>query len=261
MTEKQIPVLTGLTSIEPLVNPIVVSDLNLIGNKPKTIMAFLRFMKSYAPRYAELVILGDLFDYWTGDDTMTEAAPIVAQLKHYTSTGHRVIIFRGQHDYLLGQDFADACGAELMKGPSVIRVMDTNILFAHGDEWCIRDLAYQRWRETVSDPKWQETLLSRPVEERVEMMRYEADIRDAEAANPDPVSQTGIIESAVAEAARQAGVELVIHGHTHRPGANVNAIIERWCLPNWDFDGEGAHCAKSGWITFRSPGRPQIQLM
>ena len=261
MSDKQVPVLTGLTSVEPLTNPIVISDLNLIANKPKTIMAFLRFMKSYAPRYAELVILGDLFDYWTGDDTMTEAAPIVAQLKHYASTGHRVIIFRGRHDFLLGQEFADECGAELVKGPAVIRVMDTDILFAHGDEWCIRDLAYQHWRETVMDPRWQETLLSRPVEERLEMIRYENDIREAEAANPDPVSQTGIVESAVAEAARQAGVELVIHGHTHRPGANVNAVIERWSLPNWDFDVEDPSTAKSGWITFRSPGRPQIQLM
>lgn len=260
MADKKIPVLTGLTSVAPLSNPIVISDLDLVGSKPKTIMAFLRFMKSHAPRYTELVILGNLFDHWTGDDTMKEAAPIVAQLKHYVSTGHRVVILRGHHDFLMSEDFARSCGAELLLGPTVIRVMDTDILFAHGDEWCIRDLAYQRWRETVLDPRWQEAVLSSPIEERLEMIHYEQDIREAEAANPDPLSQTGIIESAVAEAARSAGVDRVIHGHTHRPGAHINAIIERWSLPNWDFDNEETHSSKSGWITFRRPGLPQIQL-
>ena len=69
-----------------------------------------------------------------------------------------------------------------------------------------------------------------------------------------------VIESAVAESARAAGVELVIHGHTHHPGAHVNAVIERWVLPDWEFDKTEASC-RSGYITFMEGGRPQIQLI
>ena len=37
------PVLAGLKSVEPLTNPIVIADVHLTANKPKTIMANLRY--------------------------------------------------------------------------------------------------------------------------------------------------------------------------------------------------------------------------
>ena len=58
-TQLQPPALAGLTSIPPLSNPVIISDLHLAPKKPKTIMGFVRFMRTFAPRYAELVILGD----------------------------------------------------------------------------------------------------------------------------------------------------------------------------------------------------------
>ena len=258
MAEVTVPVLAGLKSVEPLTNPIVIADVHLTANKPKTIMAFLRFLKDVAPRYAELVILGDLFDYWMGDDATPDADPIIANLKLFSSTGRRLLVMQGDRDLLMGPDFAKACGAELLAGPIVIDVKGTPILFAHGDEWCVRHRPYQAWRRTAHSPAWQAGVLSQPAEERAVMMR-EAEER-AIADNPGELlpSERGIIESSVAESARAAGVELVIHGHTHRPGAHVNAVIERWELPAWEFDLEGS--GKMGWITFRAGGRPQIQL-
>ena len=68
-----------------------------------------------------------------------------------------------------------------------------------------------------------------------------------------------VVERAVAEAAREAGVDMVIHGHTHRPAAHVGAAIERWVLPDWELD--DTECAgRSGCITFLEGGRPQIQM-
>ena len=70
-----------------------------------------------------------------------------------------------------------------------------------------------------------------------------------------------ISERTVAEAARAVAVDLVIHGHTHHPGARVNAMIERWVVPNWDLDNPREGFAKSGYISFRGDGRPQIQML
>ena len=94
MADKKVPALCGLKSVPELTNPVIISDVHLAANKPKTIMAFLRFMKNVAPRFAELVILGDLFDYWLGDDATPEADPIIAELKLYSSTGRRVLIMQ-----------------------------------------------------------------------------------------------------------------------------------------------------------------------
>ena len=122
MADKKVPALCGLKSVPELTNPVIISDVHLAANKPKTIMAFLRFMKNVAPRFAELVILGDLFDYWLGDDATPEADPIIAELKLYSSTGRRVLIMQGSHDALLGADFAESCGAELIADQIVIPV-------------------------------------------------------------------------------------------------------------------------------------------
>lgn len=107
-TQNQLPppALAGLTEIAPLTNPIIISDLHLAPTKPKTIMAFVRFMKTIAPRYPELVILGDLFDYWIGDDAHPEAQPVIALLKLHAATGRRVIVMPGNRDVMLGAAFA-----------------------------------------------------------------------------------------------------------------------------------------------------------
>ncbi len=260
MADYPVPALAGLTSVEPLTNPVVIGDVHLAATKPKTITAFLRFLKDVAPRYAELVILGDLFDYWLGDDAMPDADPIVAHLKFYASNGRRVLIMPGEKDFLMGQLFADACGAELLASPVAISVRGTRMLFAHGDEWCVRNRPYQAYRAVTRSPDWQADLLSRPVAERIALLREAEERARTENEAPRTPMEYGVIESTVAEAAREAGVELVMHGHTHHPGAHVNAVIERWCIPYWEFDQAGSG-TRSGYVNFNAIGRPQIQLM
>ena len=74
-------------------------------------------------------------------------------------------------------------------------------------------------------------------------------------------AEMDVVDSAVAEAAHAAGVDLVIHGHTHKPAAHVGATIERWVVPDWELDNvaEGA-TGRSGMISFLEDGRPQIQM-
>lgn len=260
MADKKVPALCGLKSVPELTNPVIISDVHLAANKPKTIMAFLRFMKNVAPRFAELVILGDLFDYWLGDDATPEADPIIAELKLYSSTGRRVLIMQGSHDALLGADFAESCGAELIADQIVIPVNGNPILFAYGDQWCVRDQVRQARRAVLRDPIWQESLLAQPAHERAAVI--DEALRKCATENEAPKNPRDfdVIESAVAESARAAGVELVIHGHTHHPGAHVNAVIERWVLPDWEFDLTETSC-RSGYITFMQGSRPQIQMM
>lgn len=255
-----VPAVAGLTSIAPLSNPIIISDLHLTEKKPKTIMAFVRFMKTVAPRYPELVILGDLFDFWIGDDAAEAAEPIIALLKLHASTGRRVIVMPGNRDVMLGKGFAEASGAELVRDPIVVEIKGRKVLLAHGDQWCLRDEEYQKFRAMTHDPRWQAAALSKSVAERLAMAQTaraqsEGDKRVKSEAEMD------VVDSAVAEAAHAAGVDLVIHGHTHKPVAHVGATIERWVVPDWELDNvaEGA-TGRSGMISFLEDGRPQIQM-
>ncbi len=254
------PALAGLEHIEPLTNPIIISDLHLTMKKPKTIAAFLRFMKSTAPRYAELVILGDLFDFWIGDDACEPAQPILAILKLFTATGRRLIVMPGNRDVMLGAGFAAATGAELVKDPIAVDIKGRKVLLAHGDEWCLRDEDYQKFRAMTHNPAWQLKALSLPAAERLKLAEQaraqsEGDKTQKSAADMD------VVQTAVAEAASAAGCDLVIHGHTHKPAAHVNEAVERWVLPDWELDSipEGT-TGRSGAITFIDGSQPQIQM-
>ena len=70
------PALAVTQSIEPLVDPIFISDLHLALERPATLQRFFRFMQADAPRHRELVILGDLFEFWIGDDASPPAKPV-----------------------------------------------------------------------------------------------------------------------------------------------------------------------------------------
>jgi UDP-2,3-diacylglucosamine hydrolase len=265
MADMKVPALAGLKSVPPLTNPIVISDVHLAPNRPALMTAFLKFLERIAPRYAELVVTGDLFDYWLGDDAMlgpdasADVDAIVSSLKLYTSNGHRTLIMPGLHDCLLGRDFTDACGAELVADPIVINVMGNSVLFSHGAQWCTKDEALQAYRAVVTSPQWQSSVMRLPAGERAKM--FDEAWKAASESHPEEISEKDrdVVESAAAESARAAGAQIVIHGHTHRPGAHVNAMIERWTVPDWNIDPEKKH-NKSGWVTFLEGGHPQIQL-
>lgn len=262
MTDIPVPALSALSHVPALTNPVILSDLNLDLSRPKTLMGFLRFMKTIALRHAELVILGDLFLHWYGDDLMADDDPVAAEFKLLTSTGRRVLIMRGEHDILLGRAFAEKSGAELIDDPIVIETCGRPILYSHGADWCVGDKARADWRAQMKDPDVQKAVLALPPAEReaeINAIR-QACILACEARG-EPVGGTEkIYERAAAEAARTAAVNLVMHGHTLHPGANINAAIERWCCPNWDLD-QPAGSARHGYISFRENARPQIQML
>lgn len=259
MTEqiKKVPAEAGITEPAPLENPVLISDLHLTTKKPATIMGFFRFMKDVAPHYSELVILGDLFDFWIGDDARAAAEPIIAQLKLYSSLGHRLLIMPGNRDVMLGEDFARACGAELLAPQVKVNIKGRDVLLSHGDEWCLRDKEYQAFRAMVRNPQWQRMALSKSVAERMAMATNARSQSEGDK-TVKTEAEMDVVESAVAESARAFGVDCVIHGHTHKPMAHVAGAIERWVIPDWELD-DAKGGGRSGCITFLENGRPQIK--
>jgi UDP-2,3-diacylglucosamine hydrolase len=165
-----------------------------------------------------LYVLGDLFEYWIGDDDLDD--PFNA--------------------------FAAATGARLLADPQVVE-LDQKTLVMHGDTLCTDDLDYQDWRRTARSADWQRGFLAKSLAQRrtaVKGMREKsketigakaAEIMDV---NPD----------AVRDALRRHNVSRLIHGHTHRPGRHRIDVdgrtCERWVLPDWY--GPGGYLEVSG---------------
>jgi UDP-2,3-diacylglucosamine hydrolase len=251
------PVLAVAPTAAPLVDPLFISDLHLTAERPRTIGRFLRFLAEDAPGHRELVILGDLFEFWIGDDAAAAARPIVDGLAAYSGRGRRLLLMHGNRDPLLGHAFAAASGGTLLADPIVVEVAGTPTLLSHGDAWCTLDVAYQRFRSTVRQPEFQRDFLSKTLDERIAFARGLRMQSDSEKSTK-AADIMDVTPDAVTAALRAAGVRRIIHGHTHRPASHVldlgDALAERWVLPDWDLD---AAEPRGGFLEFVG-GRPRL---
>jgi len=53
---------------------LFISDLHLSGERPAISERFFAFLRTQASRASALYILGDLFEYWIGDDELDAEA-------------------------------------------------------------------------------------------------------------------------------------------------------------------------------------------
>ena len=111
-----VPALEGTAGPVTLNDPVFISDLHLSHSEPDTINAFLRFLEHEAAEHAELLILGDFFDYWIGDDASYTMAAVADALRAY-SASHGLYIMHGNRDFMMGERFAREIGATLLRDP------------------------------------------------------------------------------------------------------------------------------------------------
>jgi UDP-2,3-diacylglucosamine hydrolase len=213
---------------------LYISDLHLSEERPEANERFFRFLEDDAAGADALYILGDLFEYWIGDDDVDAPfnAVIAGFFRRLSRAGTRLYFMHGNRDFLVGERFAAATGAALLADPTVI----DGVLLMHGDTLCTGDADYQAWRRTARDPAWQRDFLDKPLAARratVEGLRA----KSKEVIGAKPAEIMDVNDDAVRDALRRHGVSRLVHGHTHRPGVQRLEVdgrrCERWVLPDW----------------------------
>jgi len=137
-----------------------ISDLHLDASRPQATTAFRHFLESDARAATRLYILGDLFEFWIGDDEDDpHAIEVLGAIRDYTAAGHECLVMRGNRDFLLGAGFERRSGARLLPDPIVTEFFGERVLVTHGDLLCTDDHAYQRYRQRVNDPALQLSLI------------------------------------------------------------------------------------------------------
>jgi UDP-2,3-diacylglucosamine hydrolase len=221
---------------------LLISDLHLSQERPHITDRFDEFLKGAARAAGALYILGDLFDYWIGDDELRPpgadpvAGKVAAALRKLAQGGTTVYVMHGNRDFLLGGDFFSASGAQPLADPSVRVVGGVETLLMHGDTLCTDDLDYMAWRGTVRSPAWQAEFMATPIEERrarSRALRIESEARK----RTKSAAIMDVNLEAVRETFRLHAVARLVHGHTHRAGHHELEIdgrrCERWVLPDW----------------------------
>jgi UDP-2,3-diacylglucosamine hydrolase len=191
-------------------------------------------MEAEAATAEELYVLGDLFEYWVGDDDLDDPfnAVIAGFFRRFTAAGGRLALLHGNRDFLVGKRFAEETGAGLLGDPALVG--DT--LLMHCDTLCTDDQDYQSWRRTARSADWQRQFLGKPLAERRRVVRGLRE-KSKEVIQAKPADIMDVNDGAVREALRRHRATRLIHGHTHRPGHHVLDVdgrrCERWVLPDW----------------------------
>jgi UDP-2,3-diacylglucosamine hydrolase len=217
---------------------LFISDLHLTGERPAANEAFFAFLERQASGAAGLYILGDLFEFWVGDDDLGDPlnAIVAGFLANTAKSGTPVYLMHGNRDFLMAEAFCKAAGARLLEDPTVVDLFGTRTLLMHGDTLCTGDAAYQAWRRTCRSEDWQKPFLAEPLEARRARMLELRAKSEADKRSKPPVLMD-VSEDAVREALRTHDCARLIHGHTHRPAHHtleVDARMrERWVLHDW----------------------------
>lgn len=229
---------------------LFISDLHLDPARPDVAQAFFRFMENQAPQAEALYILGDFFEAWIGDDMQHPFIDSVKQsLRTLTDTGIPVYLMHGNRDFLIGEQFCEETGCQLLEDPTLLELYNHKVLLMHGDTLCTRDVDYLAFRSMVRNPAWQQDFLSKSLPERL------AIAENVRAVSKEKTGQLqneimDVTQSEVEKVMAEQNVQLLIHGHTHRPAVHQLTVngkaAERVVLGDW-------HCA--GWmISFTEAG-------
>ena len=230
---------------------LFISDLHLGADELRGMAAFRRFVAESAPQAEALYILGDLFDYWAGDDDLDDPfhAQVIASLRNLATHDIKVYLLRGNRDLLMGETLANACHATLLNDPALVDLYGTPTLLSHGDTLCTGDTEYQRYRAQVNDADFQQQFLAKPLAERKACI---AQLRERSMAEKQSKDSTimDVSDEAVAALLREHGYPRLIHGHTHRPDCHQHVVdghtCERWVLGDWHRQGSALRCDAQG---------------
>lgn len=235
---------------------LFVSDLHLHESRPEVTRGFYRFLQEQAAKADELYILGDFFDVWIGDDDdQPLVGEVASELSKISSGGVGIYLMHGNRDFLLGEDFAAASGAQLIPDPHLIDLNGRPALLMHGDSLCTGDESYMDFRAMVRSDKWQSEFLAQPLAVRRKIAQ---DLRErSQSMNSSKAEDImDVTPEEVVSAMESAGVDLLIHGHTHRPTRHQLSVngkpAERIVLGDWHDEGwclraEGSELSLESW--------------
>ena len=217
---------------------LFISDLHLQSSEPKlTELAFELFNTIECER---LYILGDLFEYWIGDDSVDKTAKEVRQkLKTLQKRGTDIKVMHGNRDFLLGEEFVSSFGTLITEDIIEVEVAGSTTLLLHGDTLCTDDTQYQFYRRMVRNRDWQKDFLGKSISEReatARMVRNTSKVSGSRAHKSDIAD---INKNTLQESVDEYQVKRVIHGHTHRPALHTSTAdhnFERLVLGDWHSD-------------------------
>lgn len=213
---------------------LFISDCHLDENRQDITDQLADFLQNRATQARFLYVLGDLFEAWIGDDDPAIELSSIFNCFEKLSRNTQIYFLPGNRDFLFGDEGTRKLGARVIRDPSIIKLGDQKVALLHGDSMCTDDVEYQDFRVMVRSEPWQTEFLQKPLSER---RNIATGLRNQSKANMQHKSMDimDVNRQTVIESFAELGVDIMIHGHTHKPAVHRYGDHQfRYVLGDWN---------------------------
>lgn len=217
----------------------LVSDLHVPDGGGPVVAAFQSVLQQARRLSARVFVLGDLFDSFVSPRQLRVGVwrDIASRCAIAAAAGVDIALLHGNRDFLLGDEFARASGAQVVAGGIRCTLAGRDALLLHGDELCQNDLPYQRAK------RWLRSAAVRWLARRLPLRLALAAAARARRRSQQVIAggdQSRFLPTAAAvTAALASGADLLVFGHIHRMAQGRFGGGEYRILPAFDQHGIG----------------------
>lgn len=197
------------------------SDIHL-GAVPKEVeRAFLGWLEHCGAEASQVVINGDLFDFWYEYQSVIPRGHtrVLGALAALVDSGTPVTLMGGNHDWWGGDFLSGEIGVRFLQEPTILDLGGVRTLLAHGDGLGSGDLGYRVMKSVLrgSLTRWGFRWLHPDVGAWIARRVSKTGIRPGRPEREQKARVSFLEEWAVGRLAEDSTLALVVLGHTHSP--------------------------------------------
>lgn len=215
-----------------------ISDAHLSENDGEKVELFIATVRLLAKKQGILYLLGDVFDFWAGNDASGDSQQnVLSALKEAVDAGAKIFLITGNRDFLIGDDFSRQTGVEILPELYPVIINDNKFLLTHGDLLCTKDFSYQIFRKIIRSFLFTWIFLSLPLNLRATLVR-QTKKQTKKLVSKKSMDIMDVDQETVLNLMSEYGVTCLIHGHTHRAAihdfSDSGKKLSRIVLGDWD---------------------------
>ena len=235
----------------PGLRPVFLSGDVHLGAVSRTREAsFLRWLEHAAATAGQIVLNGDLFDFWFEYRSVIPRGHtrVLGALAAAVDAGVGVTLMGGNHDWWGGSYLEDEVGVTFLREPAVLDLAGRRTLLAHGDGLGAGDRGYRvvqrvlRWGWTRRAFRWIHPDVGAAIARRV------SKTSDRDPTEDEKRRAAALHAWGMEKLRSDPSLELVVLGHSHTPVLE-EAAPGRWLVNSGDWV---LHCT---YVTLE-PGAP-----
>ncbi len=208
---------------------LFLSDIHVSDEHPEIGKHLKEFLLQEESKTNTIYVLGDLFEYWLGDDDPNPSFTEIKKLLRKLSDRNISLFFmHGNRDFLIGKSFSKETGCQILHDPHVINLFGKKVLISHGDIFCTDDKKYQLFRDQTRDPTWINSILSKPLSYR-KKFASKARLESLEYTSSQKNENMDVNNDEILKMYDKYAVDIIIHGHTHKPAIHDIFLNGRNC--------------------------------